>query len=115
VASLAGAFDPGTFSHAFHPFFWPETLHIETQIGLVRGAKVVAGVDGSALHLCAFMKEGGQCLVLESRKVPAIYAINDAAGIRTIGLPVCAWDESDGARKTLINIDQLESELKRLL
>ena len=61
----------------------PETLPIEDQIGLVANAHIVAGLGGSALHLCAFMNGSGACVVLKTREIPAIQAVNDALGIAT--------------------------------
>lgn len=65
---------------------YPETVPFRDQIAAVSKAKVVAGIDGSALHLCGFMN-GGQCLVLPTRQhIRAIETVNNLAGVETVWL-----------------------------
>lgn len=43
---------------------YPETLSITEQVQLASGAKCIAGIAGSALHLAAFMAPGGRLIQL---------------------------------------------------
>jgi len=43
---------------------YPETLGIAEQAAMAAGAKYIAGIAGSALHLCVFMKPGGHLIQL---------------------------------------------------
>jgi len=47
----------------------PQELTIAAQVALVRGADVVAGCDGSALHLAAFARPGTVLVAFDSRIV----------------------------------------------
>ncbi|WP_296603988.1 glycosyltransferase 61 family protein [Nocardioides sp.] len=67
----------------------PQQLPIHEQIGLVARAEAVAGFEGSALHLCGFMRPGSRVTVVtQDRPVPlAILAVNDALGHVTTVIP----------------------------
>ena len=43
---------------------YPETLSLAEQVSIAAGAKCIAGIAGSALHLCVFMKPGGRVIQL---------------------------------------------------
>ena len=45
----------------------PQTLPFEKQIALIRGADVVAGCDGSAMHLTIFARPGTRIVCFDSR------------------------------------------------
>lgn len=45
----------------------PEELPIKDQVLLIRGARVIAGCDGSAMHLSAFARPGTRVLAIDSR------------------------------------------------
>lgn len=63
----------------------PEKLPMSDQIRAVADADWVAGIDGSALHLCAFMRPGAKVLIIETRPFPTQRAINKAIGLSTFG------------------------------
>ncbi|WP_148613041.1 glycosyltransferase family 61 protein [Nocardioides rubriscoriae] len=48
----------------------PETLSIAEQVAAVRGAEVLAGLSGSALHLSVFAAPGTRVLTLGDRRSP---------------------------------------------
>jgi hypothetical protein len=48
---------------------YPEELPLARQIALIRGAKIIAGCDGSALHLALFGRPGQRLLAIDSRYV----------------------------------------------
>jgi capsular polysaccharide biosynthesis protein len=62
----------------------PEKLPIADQIRAVANADYVAGVDGSALHLCGFMQPGATVLIIETRPFKTQRAINEAIGLTTL-------------------------------
>lgn len=63
----------------------PETLDFADQVRMLKGARIVAGLDGSALHLCGFMN-GGVCLILQTRagRMGVFEAVNASAGVATL-------------------------------
>jgi capsular polysaccharide biosynthesis protein len=62
---------------------YPETLPFDEQIRTAANAKIIAGIDGSALHLGCFMR-GGHCMVVNTRgHTPAIEVLNSMAGVKT--------------------------------
>jgi hypothetical protein len=44
----------------------PETLLIEEQIALIQGARMIAGIGGTAMHLAAFAKPDSRVLIVTS-------------------------------------------------
>ncbi len=76
------------FTRAGFAVVHPETLPIERQVSLVRGAEVLAGSSGSALHLAAFARPGTRVLeVGDSRSptepMPTQRVVDAALGHRT--------------------------------
>lgn len=92
----------------------PEELPFGKQVSIAAGAKLVAGIDGSALHLCCFMYGGGNCVVLNSRKrMPAIEAVNSAVGVSTEWIEgLCSIREVDGESKIVIDNSNLAAALR---
>lgn len=66
----------------------PERMSFADQIRAVASADVVAGVDGSALHLSAFMRPGARMLVMETSRRRTVLALNALMEVETILLPV---------------------------
>ena len=60
-----------TFAAAGFAVVHPEMLSIREQIATVRGADVLAGLSGSALHLAVFAEPGIRVLSLGDRRSPA--------------------------------------------
>ncbi len=58
------------FAEAGYRIFHPERLPVSRQIGVVKGADVVAGFTGSALHLTAFAPEGTKVVELGDERSP---------------------------------------------
>ncbi len=56
------------FAEAGFRIVHPETLPIGQQIEMVRGAQVLAGLSGSALHLSAFAEPGTRVLIVGDRR-----------------------------------------------
>ena len=61
---------------------YPETLSLETQIGLMKNCKVLAGCAGTALHMALFMKEGGTVVQIKRNSLkednsPTQHLINE--------------------------------------
>ncbi|MCW2815552.1 MAG: hypothetical protein JWN84_3007 [Nocardioides sp.] len=60
-----------TFAAAGFAVVHPETLSIAEQVATVRGAEVLAGLSGSALHLSVFADPGTRVLTFGDRRSPA--------------------------------------------
>lgn len=93
----------------------PESISFRAQVRLVGNAKMIAGLDGSALHLGMFMRPGSTMMVLESRKVPIIYKLNELAGVQTTGFDVCTTTKTPTGTDTVVDVSRLESLLTPLL
>ncbi|MBP5707540.1 MAG: glycosyltransferase family 61 protein [Alphaproteobacteria bacterium] len=65
---------------------YPETLPLKKQISLVRGASVLAGCAGTALHLGLFMKPGGMVIQIKRNRMPKCNASIQDLLNRTKGL-----------------------------
>lgn len=96
----------------------PELLDIDEQMGLVRSAKVLMGVDGSAMHASAFARPGTHVILVGNRARPtgnlsqkAIDAVlgNPEAVLRWKGLTDEGQDIDldDHARKLEAALDTL--------
>jgi capsular polysaccharide biosynthesis protein len=59
-----------TFAEAGFEVVHPETLSVAEQVELVRGARVLAGLAGSAMHLSAFAEPGTRVLVVGDSRTP---------------------------------------------
>lgn len=59
-----------TFAAAGFHVAHPETLPVAQQIELVRGARILAGLGGSAMHLSAFAEPGTRVLSIGDRRTP---------------------------------------------
>jgi capsular polysaccharide biosynthesis protein len=94
---------------------YPEELAMKEQILSVADADVVAGGDGSAMHLCGFMRPKAKCLIIESRRQIAVEVVNNAIGLETHRLLICSTTVEPGKSNVLVNIDALNSNLDRLL
>jgi capsular polysaccharide biosynthesis protein len=76
------------FAEAGFAVVHPETMSVADQIELVRGARVLAGLSGSALHLSAFAEPGTRVLTIGDRRArkkppPSQRMIDAACGHRT--------------------------------
>jgi capsular polysaccharide biosynthesis protein len=61
-----------------------QELPLDEQVALARRAEVIAGCDGSALHLAMFSQPGTRMLALDTRRVPNQFLINRARGIDAV-------------------------------
>lgn len=65
----------------------PQHMSLVEQINAAAGADVVAGVDGSALHLSVFMRPGSRMLVLQTKRRRTIHFMNALMDVETISVP----------------------------
>ena len=65
----------------------PQHMSLVEQINAAGAADVVAGVDGSALHLSAFMRPGSRMLVLQTKRRRTIHFMNALMEVETISVP----------------------------
>jgi len=63
---------------------YPERLPIKRQVITARDAEVIAGCDGSALHLASFARPGTKLLAIDGRAVPNQFIIDQARGLEAI-------------------------------
>ena len=54
--------------NGFHVIY-PETLALDTQIGLMKNCRVLAGCAGTALHLSVFMPNGGRVIQIKRNRM----------------------------------------------
>lgn len=66
--------------------FYPETLKFGQQVALVKNATILAGQEGSALHLSMFMPKGGKVISLVSRQNNNVQMCNDLSGVDTCNI-----------------------------
>ena len=62
-------------------------MSLVDQINAAAGADLIAGVDGSALHLSVFMRPGARMLVLQTKRRRTIHFMNALMEIETISVP----------------------------
>jgi capsular polysaccharide biosynthesis protein len=65
----------------------PQHMSLADQINAAAGADLVAGVDGSALHLSVFMRPGSRMLVLQTKRRRTIHFMNALMEVETISVP----------------------------
>ncbi|HEV8390927.1 MAG TPA: glycosyltransferase family 61 protein [Dongiaceae bacterium] len=73
----------------------PQRMSLSDQIRAAAAADILAGVDGSALHLSAFMRPGARVLVMETRRRRNVLKLNALMQVETIAVP--ATQTADGA------------------
>ncbi|HKP27465.1 MAG TPA: glycosyltransferase family 61 protein [Dongiaceae bacterium] len=66
----------------------PQLMSLAEQINAAAGADLIAGVDGSALHLSVFMRPGARMLVLQTKRRRTIHFMNALMEVETISVPV---------------------------
>jgi len=74
----------------------PQELSIPDQVAIMRGAEVIAGCDGSGLHMSAFARPGTKLLAIDSRTVPNQFLVDQARQLDA--LHVLAVDQALGER-----------------
>jgi capsular polysaccharide biosynthesis protein len=91
---------------------YPERMSLAEQIRGVAEAAVVAGVDGSALHLGAFLRPGSRMLVLETRRRRNVHRLNALMDVETIAVRVAA--APSGTVRPSVDLAALDTALDRL-
>jgi capsular polysaccharide biosynthesis protein len=64
----------------------PQLMSFVDQINAAAGADLVAGVDGSALHLSVFMRPGSRMLVLETTRRRTVHFMNALMEVETVSV-----------------------------
>lgn len=65
---------------------YPEKLSVYEQIQYVKNASVLAGYDGSAMHLSVFMKEASKVIIVDARPNRNTVMLNDLLNHETVYL-----------------------------
>lgn len=74
----------GLFQRVGFRVVHPQELSIAEQVLMMRGASVVAGCDGSALHLAAFAAPGTRVVAVDSRPVRNQFLVEDFRGLDAV-------------------------------
>jgi hypothetical protein len=90
----------------------PEQMSFAAQIRAAAQADVIAGVDGSALLLSAFMRRRSRMLILQTGPRRNVQFLNALMDVETMSVPTLP--PRSGARRRRIDPAQLEAALDRL-
>ena len=89
----------------------PQHMTLVDQINAAAGADLIAGVDGSALHLSVFMRPGSRMLVLQTKRRRTIHFMNALMEVETISVPA---HPAAAARMKRIDLKELDRALDDL-
>lgn len=87
----------------------PQHMSLVDQINAAANADVIAGVDGSALHLSVFMRPGARMLVLQTKRRRTIHFMNALMEVEMISIP--AHGASVPKRIDLADLDRALDDL----
>ncbi len=85
----------------------PQQLPLLEQIALARRAEIIAGCDGSALHIAAFARPGTRLLALDSRPTPNQVLIGWARGLDAVHVDALAGDRASRTDAWTANLDRV--------
>ena len=66
----------------------PQEIDLRDQIPLMRDVRVMAGVDGSAMHLAAFCRPGARVVAFDTRNVENQYVIEKLMELQATHLDI---------------------------
>ena len=89
----------------------PQELPLLEQIALARQAEIIAGCDGSALHVAAFARAGTRLLALDSRPTPNQVLIGWARGLDAVHVDALAGDRSTRSNAWTANLERVRDAL----
>jgi hypothetical protein len=89
----------------------PQHMSLADQINAAAGADIVAGVDGSALHLSAFMRPGSRMVVLQTKRRRTIHFMNALMEVETISVPAIPDAATGMKRVDLKEFDRVLDDL----
>lgn len=93
----------------------PQTLPLTEQVALCRYADVLAGCDGSALHLAMFSRPGARMLAVDSRVVPNQFLIDQARGLDAVHLWAGTQESERRVTSWTIDLPRVAGALDLLL
>lgn len=93
----------------------PQELPLHEQIAIARRAEVLAGCDGSALHLAIFSRPGTRMLALDTRRVPNQFLINQARGIDAVHVWAATEEVPNRMANWMVDLDRVTAGLDLLL
>lgn len=93
----------------------PQLLPLPEQIALCRNAQVIAGCDGSALHMAMFARPGARMLAIDSRAVPNQFLINQARGLDAVHLWAVTHESERRVTSWTIDLPRVGDALDMLL
>jgi capsular polysaccharide biosynthesis protein len=103
-------------SHGF-TVLHPQRLPFETQLRIMQGADVIAGTDGSQLHMAAYARPDAKVLAFDSRVSPNQYAVEAASGLQAVHIMANAGrrpKQGRGGRFWVADLDRVQEALRRI-
>jgi capsular polysaccharide biosynthesis protein len=92
-----------------------QELPLDEQVALARRAEIIAGCDGSALHLAMFSQPGTRMLALDTRRAPNQFLINRARGIDAVHVWAATEEVQNRMANWTINLNRVNEGLDLLL
>jgi hypothetical protein len=83
----------------------------------MQGAEVIAGTDGSQLHMAAYARPDAKVLAFDSRVSPNQYAVEAASGLQAVHIMANAGGrpkQGRGGRFWVADLDRVREGLKRI-
>jgi capsular polysaccharide biosynthesis protein len=93
----------------------PQLLPIQRQIRLARSAEIIAGCDGSALHLAAFARPSTMLLAIDARAVPNQFTIDQARGLDALHVLATGSVLGNRSKRWAGDLGQISAGLDLLL
>ncbi len=90
----------------------PQELSLVEQIVMARRAKIIAGCDGSALHVAAFARPGTTLLALDSRRTPNQLLLGWACGLDAVHVAASEVELADRTKAWTANLDRVQDGLE---
>lgn len=87
----------------------PQNLSFENQVRLIKQAKQVAGIDGSAMHLAIFCEPGTKVICLDTRYVRTQFILEKLRGVHALHIDMLPYRSSPGGLKQRLNLAHPET------
>jgi capsular polysaccharide biosynthesis protein len=93
----------------------PQELPLRDQVVMARRAKIIAGCDGSALHVAAFARPGTKLLALDSRRTPNQLLLGWARGLDAVHVAALNGKLTDRLESWSADLDRVRDGLELTL
>jgi capsular polysaccharide biosynthesis protein len=95
----------------------PENLPFDQQVRIMQGAEVIAGTDGSAMHMVAFARPSAKVLAFEGRVSANQYAVEAARGVDAVHVLANAGprpNQAPDGSSWIADLDRVQEGLRLL-